>query len=64
MGIKQEIIEALAREYHIEPNEDGTYNLNDYDWQAGCYAGHTWLSLANIVYTLADALEHYDDEDY
>ena len=62
MSIKQEIIEALAREYNIEPNEDGEYDLTDYNWTAGCYANGTWMSLANIVYTLADELSWVDDE--
>ena len=62
MSIKQEIIEALAREYNIEPNEDGEYDLTDYNWTAGCYSNGTWMSLANIVYTLADELSWVDDE--
>jgi hypothetical protein len=45
----QEIMEALAEHYEIEPNENGDYDLEDYDWQAGCYTNGKWMSLAEIV---------------
>ena len=61
MSIKDEIIEALANEYGIEPDEDtGEYDLTSYEWTAGCYVNHTWMSLADIVYTLADALSWHN----
>ena len=65
MKIRDEIIEALAEAYGIEPNEDGKYDLNDYDWTAGCGGFHgdeTWLSLKNVVNVLSDALEWHDEE--
>ena len=47
---REEFIELLAEHYGIERDEEtGEYDLNDYDWQAGCYARHEWLSLAAIV---------------
>lgn len=47
---RQEIIEALAVRFGIEPNEEtGEYDLEDYDWQSGCYINGEWLSLAEIV---------------
>ena len=47
---REEIIELLAEHYGIERDEEtGEYDLDDYDWQAGCYARSEWLSLAAIV---------------
>lgn len=46
---RQEIMEVLAGWFEIEPNEDGEFDINDYDWQAGCYHNGHWLSLAEIV---------------
>ena len=53
---RQEIIERLAEYFEIEPDVDGNYNLNGYDWQAGCYTGRgdMWLTLANVVDALSD----------
>ena len=35
----------------IEPDENGEHDINDYDWQAGCYIGSDgrFLSLAEVV---------------
>ena len=46
---REEIMEALAEWFGIEPNEDGEYDIEDYDWQAGCYMNRNWLSLAEVV---------------
>jgi hypothetical protein len=46
---RQEIMEALAEHYEIEPDENGEYDIEDYDWQAGCYTNGKWMSLAEIV---------------
>lgn len=46
---RQEIMEYLAEWFGIEPDEDGEYDINDYDWQAGCYMNHKWFSLAEVV---------------
>lgn len=65
MKIRDEIIEALAEAYGIEP-EDGGYDLDDYDWRSGCggfHGDYTWLSLKNVVEVLAGALEWHDEED-
>ena len=53
---REEIIERLAEYFEIEPDDNGEYNLNSYDWQAGAYTGHgdIWLNLANVVDALAD----------
>lgn len=51
---RQEIMEALAQWFGIEPNENGEFDIDDYDWQAGCYVnGGRWLILANeaVTYT-------------
>lgn len=66
MKIKDEIIEALAEAYGIEKDEDGKYDLDDYEWTSGCSGYHgeySWLTLANVVEILTGALE-YRDEDY
>ena len=52
---REEIINALGEYFEIERNEDGGYDLTDYDWTAGCrfkYGGDKWLSLANVVEAL------------
>ena len=52
---RAELIEKLAEYFEIEPNENGEYNLNDYEWVAGCrFNGDTWLNLKNIVECLAE----------
>ena len=64
--IEVEIIEALAEAFGIEPDENGGYDLEGYEWRAGCggYNGdYSWLSLKNVVEVLADALSWRDEED-
>lgn len=53
---RDEIIERLAVHFGIEPNENGKYDLDDYDWQAGCSMGFggKWLCLAEVVIALID----------
>lgn len=54
---RDEIIRRLAEYYRIEPDEEtGEYDLDSYDWQAGCSMGigGRWLCLANIVEALTD----------
>lgn len=46
---RKEIMEALADWFGIDPNEDGKYDIDSYDWQAGCYKGRKWFSLAEVV---------------
>lgn len=50
---RDEIIEILADYYEIEPNEEGEFDLNEYDWQAGCSFNGKWLNLATIVRLLS-----------
>lgn len=69
---KTEMINALARYYKIEPNEDGEYDFETTDWQGGCYIDtyhdgeteYVWLSLANVVEALEDYCDENDDDDY
>lgn len=53
---RKEIIERLAEYFGIDPDENGEYDLDSYDWQAGCSMGYggIWLTLANVVEALAD----------
>lgn len=55
----KEIIERLADAYGIEPDEDGFYDLDDYDWRSGCGFSRGWnfLSLKNVVEALVDESE-------
>lgn len=49
---RQEIMEMLAEWFGIEPNEDGEYDINDYDWCSGCSMGNSsgiWLTLGEVV---------------
>lgn len=46
---RQEIMEILADWFHIEPDENGEYDIDDYAWQSGCYMNGKWFSLAEIV---------------
>ena len=46
---RQEIMEYVAEYFGIE-TEDGEFDINDYDWQAGCYISHDrFLNLAEVV---------------
>ena len=53
---REEIIEKLAFYFGLDTNEDGEYDLDSYDWQAGCSMGHggLWLNLANVVDALTE----------
>lgn len=55
---KEEMVEALGRHYGCERNDDGEYDLNDYDWQSGCYKNGRWFSLTDVV----NILEQFCDE--
>ena len=47
---RQEIMEMLGEWFGIEPDEEtGEYDIDSYDWQAGCYMNHKWFSLAEVV---------------
>ena len=47
---REEIMERVAEWFGIEPNEDGSYDIEDYDWQAGCYInGGKFLNLEQVV---------------
>lgn len=46
---REDIMEYVAEHFEIEPNEDGSYDINDYDWQSGCYHNEHWLCLAEVV---------------
>lgn len=52
----ENVIKALAEWYRIDPDENGEYNLNDYDWQSGCSKNGRWLCLAEVV----ECLENMD----
>lgn len=48
---REEIMACVAEYFGIEPDENGEHDINDYDWQAGCYIGSDgrFLSLAEVV---------------
>ena len=51
---REEIIEKLAEYFGIEPDENGDYDLDGYDWQSGCSFKGRWLNLATIVECLSE----------
>lgn len=55
---KEEMIEALGRHYGCERNDNGEYDLSDYDWQSGCYKNGRLFSLADVV----DILEQFCED--
>lgn len=54
---REELIEALAEYFGIEPDDNGEYNLNSYDWESGCYFNHQWFSLKEVVRALSPLCE-------
>lgn len=46
----KEVIEAVAEWYDIDPDDEtGEYDLDSYDWTAGCnFDGH-WMCLKDVV---------------
>lgn len=65
---RNELVEALADYYGLDyPEYDekhNKYKVRGYDWEAGCYNNHTWMSLQEVVYALEDLCdEEEDDED-
>ena len=51
---RQILMEYIAERFGIEADEDGKYNICGYDWQSGCYIGHEWFCLAEVVYLFED----------
>ena len=54
---REEIIACVAERFGIEPNEDGRYDTNDYDWQSGCYMNGRWFCLAKVVDMIEEIVE-------
>ena len=53
----EQVIEHVAEWYNIEPNEDGAYDLKDYDWTSGCnFDGH-WMCLSDVVGCIENLLK-------
>ena len=47
---REEIMELVADWFGISPNENGTFDIDDYNWQSGCYMGNgRWFCLAEVV---------------
>lgn len=48
---RQEILEALVNyNLNTEPDDNGEYDINSYDFQSGCYINReVWLNLASVV---------------
>lgn len=54
----EEIIKAVAEFYNVEPDENGGYNVSDYDFTAGCSLGNgLWLNLASVVDCIEEIME-------
>ena len=54
---REDLIKVLADAFKIESDENGEYDLNDYDWEAGCsfYGTGVWLSLKNVVNAIEES---------
>lgn len=64
MFTRETVIRYIADAFDLEPNEDGTYDLNDYDWTAGCNADGVWMCLSKFVEIFDDMAADfglYDD---
>ena len=58
---EKQLIEALAEYFHINSEPDGSYNLNDSDWQGGChFQDGIWLNLANVVEAVRESGNLWD----
>lgn len=44
-----DIVEEAGAWFELEPGEDGTYDTDSYDFQAGCKFGNMWLTLSSAV---------------
>lgn len=65
---REEIMKAVADWFEVEPNEDGKYDIDDYDWTSGCSMGGSgtpWLCLASVVRCFESIIYEYglDDEE-
>lgn len=60
---KQKIMEYVAEWFDVEPDEEGKFDIQDYNWQAGCYHNHVWLNLAEIVSLIKHICEEEGFED-
>lgn len=54
---REQIMEAVAEWFGIDPNDDGKFDIDDYDWQSGCYMNHTWFNLAEVVRCIESIVE-------
>lgn len=53
---KEKVIEALARCFRIDVNEDtNTYDINDYEFESGCSFNGRWLCIKNVIEALEKA---------
>lgn len=46
---RERIMEYVAEWFGVAPNEDGTFDISDYDWQSGCGFNGRWLCLEEVV---------------
>lgn len=69
---RQEIMERVARYFGVEPDDYGEYDINSYEWSAGCYTGckneydeTTFMSLAEFVKCIEREFDDcfYDDDE-
>lgn len=57
---RDEIMQAVAEWFRIQPNDGGGYDIDDYDWQSGCYHNGIWVSLEQVVYLIEDISRERD----
>lgn len=56
---REDIMQEIAEYFHIEPNDEGEYDIESYNWQAGCYIDSTWFSPAEVVYCIEEIINRY-----
>ena len=59
---REEIMEHVAYFFGFDAtDDDGEYDLDSYDWTAGCYIGRdSWLSPKQVVYCIEEFVGDWD----
>lgn len=64
---RKEIMRAIAEWFGVEADENGDYDIDSYDWVAGCSQGSwdkPWITLGEFVHCMESFLEDLDPYDY
>ena len=70
---RQKLMEHIGRWFGIDPEEDGTWDIESYDWTSGCSIGYgfderdcraDWMTLGEFVRCMEWFLEDLDPYDF